>query len=703
MESILTYLLQVNLLIVLIYLGYYFLLKGLTFYNLNRIYFIVGTLYAFIYPFLDIKSWFSRQVELPIGEVLQYFPIVFQEKASFFSLSDLLIMLASAGAIALFAKLLIQLFSLFRIHLHSEPSAWRQYIYRNVIFPIAPFSFFNKIYVHKDQHMENELYDIFKHEHVHVEGHHTWDVLLFEIVLVSCWYNPFVWLMRKAVRQNLEYLTDQQVLDKGVDRQTYQYSLLNVSKQGASVAISNQFNFKTLKKRIMMMNKKRSSKLELSKYAFLLPVFILAGATFTLQKAEAKIETVVIKAAETNVSAIGTKLSGNIIQQDTTKIKYVEQDVNTSNEDVVVQGFPTDSLKGKVTGVRVVTGYKSNIPDQLSNEEAAKHNIIVVDGKVMPKDFDISLIDNSRIDDVRVLTGNDAKAYGAKAKETVLSVKTRKKGDAATRTWYVQDNKGITFTGNSVAVRGYAADNQHVEYEIDGKIVSKAVFEQLKPEDIHSVNVLKGEGKSDDGKQHVGSGTVKVYTKAYAKEHNIENPNSVPNLFEGTATDGKGKTSTFKAEQSGNKKTSEQLILNNGQTKNIAYVKNGELVNSNVLKELSPDKIASVEVLKGENAKSKYGDKYDGVIIITTKDSPLADNIQHKEHDVIISAKKEGTLPKDVLYFIDEKEVTWEQVSKLKPEEIKSMNVFKAGKATEKFGERGKNGVIKIETKSAEK
>ncbi len=703
MESILTYLIQVNLLIALIYLGYYFLLKGLTFYNINRIYFILGTLYAFIYPFLDIKSWFSKQVELPIGEVMQYLPIVFQEKASFFSLSDLLIMLASAGAIALFAKLLIQLFSLLRIHLHSEPSAWRQYFYRNVIFPIAPFSFFNKIYVHKDQHMESELYDIFKHEHVHVEGHHTWDVLLFEIVLVSCWYNPFVWLMRKAVRQNLEFLTDQQVLDKGVDRQTYQYSLLNASKQGASVAISNQFNFKTLKKRIMMMNKKRSSKLELSKYAFLLPVFILAGATFTLQKAEAKIETVVIKAAETDVSAIGIKLTANIIQQDTTKIKQVEKDLNTSKEETVVQGFSTDSLKGKVTAVKVVTGYKSNIPHQLSNEEAAKHNIIVVDGKVMPKDFDISLIDNSRIDDVRVLMGKDAKAYGAKAKESVLSIKTRKKSDPATRTWYVQDKNGFKKSEYTIAIRVPDKNDEHVTYEIDGKKVSKAVFEQLKPEDIHSVNVLKGQGNAEEDKQHVGSGTVKVYTKVYAKEHNIENPNSVSNLFEGTTLDGKGRTVTIKAEPSGNKKTSEQLILNNGQTKNIAYVKNGEIVNSNVIKEVGPDNIASIEVLKGENAISKYGDQYDGVIIITTKDSPLAANIKPKEHDVIISTTKTGKLPKDALYFIDEKEVTWEQASKLKPEEIKSMTVFKAGKATEKFGDRGKNGVIKFESKTAEK
>src|SRR5690606_18942893 len=120
----------------------------------------------------------------------------------------------------------------------------------------------------------------------------------------SCWYNPFVWLMRRSVRQNLEFLTDQQVLNKGIDRQAYQYSLLHVTQQGASVDIGNQFNFKTLKKRIMMMNKRRSSKLELSKYAFLLPVLILVGASFTVSKTEGEIEKAVSMAKETDMAQL---------------------------------------------------------------------------------------------------------------------------------------------------------------------------------------------------------------------------------------------------------------------------------------------------------------------------------------------------------------------------------------------------------------
>src|SRR5690606_12431308 len=212
---------------------------------LKRIYLLLGSMYAFVYPFLNIKGWFDQKVSIPQGVILEYIPFIVANQQRKLSVNDLLVYLVALGALFFFAKLIIQLFSLVRIHWYSKPSQWREFLFRNVIFPITPFSFFNKVYIHKDQHQELELNDIFKHEYVHVRGHHSIDVLWFELVLLICWYNPLIWMMRKSVRQNLEFLTDQQVLDKGVDRQTYQYSLLNVTKQGAQVGISNQFNFKT--------------------------------------------------------------------------------------------------------------------------------------------------------------------------------------------------------------------------------------------------------------------------------------------------------------------------------------------------------------------------------------------------------------------------------------------------------------------------
>ncbi|WP_315818193.1 hypothetical protein [Paraflavitalea speifideaquila] len=62
-----------------------------------------------------------------------------------------------------------------------------------------------------------------------------------------------------------EFIADHQVLQAGLDRKQYQYLLLKVVGVPA-FAMSNQFNFSSLKKRIAMMNKMRSAKVHLVKF-----------------------------------------------------------------------------------------------------------------------------------------------------------------------------------------------------------------------------------------------------------------------------------------------------------------------------------------------------------------------------------------------------------------------------------------------------
>ena len=105
-------------------------------------------------------------------------------------------------------------------------------------------------------------------------------MLLGEILCIFFWFNPVVWLLRKEIRQNLEFLADEQVVNSGYNRKNYQYHLLRLSHQSTAVPIVNNFNVSQLKKRIIMMNKKKTSRIGLLKYAFLLPVtglLILAG------------------------------------------------------------------------------------------------------------------------------------------------------------------------------------------------------------------------------------------------------------------------------------------------------------------------------------------------------------------------------------------------------------------------------------------
>ena len=96
---------------------------------------------------------------------------------------------------------------------------------------------------------------------------------------------------------------------------------------------------------------------------------------------------------------------------------------------------------------------------------------------------------------------------------------------------------------------------------------------------------------------------------------------------------------------------------------------------------INPNTIASVVILKDQSAVEQYGEKgKNGVIIITTKlhqagkmDSPL----------ILVDGEEwDGDIPG------------------ISPESIGSMTVLKGSTAVERYGERGKNGVVIITTKN---
>jgi beta-lactamase regulating signal transducer with metallopeptidase domain len=66
---------------------------------------------------------------------------------------------------------------------------------------------------------------ILRHEKIHADSRYTTDILLPEILFLFKWFNPFAWLMKKAIKNNLEYLTDEEVTRKD-DPQAYQLALV---------------------------------------------------------------------------------------------------------------------------------------------------------------------------------------------------------------------------------------------------------------------------------------------------------------------------------------------------------------------------------------------------------------------------------------------------------------------------------------------
>ncbi len=295
MPVIFQYLLKLSLSLGIVYLFYQFLLRRLTFYNCNRFYLLGYTALCFFIPLINItpaletSNWQADKITniIPAWQITsagtQTGEVAVDTSWNYWAvLAGLLL----AGTVLLLFIFMVRYFS-FRLvrrkaKLLSEGSVRVYQVDENII----PFSFGNAIFINHTLHNEEELREIIRHEFVHVRQKHSVDIIWAELLCMINWYNPFVWLLRKSIRQNLEFIADHQVIKSGFDKKQYQYMLLKVIGNN-HFSIASQFNFSSLKKRIAMMNKDQTSKRQLLRLLLLLPavaVLLLAFRQKTLTK-----------------------------------------------------------------------------------------------------------------------------------------------------------------------------------------------------------------------------------------------------------------------------------------------------------------------------------------------------------------------------------------------------------------------------------
>ena len=153
----------------------------------------------------------------------------------------------------------------------------------------APCSFGNNIFINPEKYDWDTYNQILLHEKIHIREKHTLDILIAELVLIFQWFNPFAWIYRREIESNLEFLTDDQLMQKEkVDKQSYQLSLMKVSAPHFPLSLTTNYNQSILKKRIAMMNTKRSNLHTAWKYFFLLPVFALLACLLNEPAAKAQ-------------------------------------------------------------------------------------------------------------------------------------------------------------------------------------------------------------------------------------------------------------------------------------------------------------------------------------------------------------------------------------------------------------------------------
>ncbi|MBG7612732.1 energy transducer TonB [Polaribacter sp. BAL334] len=273
------YILQVVLYQVLFLAIYDFYLSKETFFTKNRWYLVFTPILSFLIPLIKIPS-FQKTVSQEFMVVLPEI-VLSPEKTIQRNFSETTLDV-SINYVSLFFWMGVVLFSvlflikLVRIFMLIKKHETIQHAEFTLIFipnQATAFSFFNYIFlgkdIPKDQHEK-----IIQHEKVHSQQKHSMDLLLFEILKIVMWFNPMIYVYQKRISLVHEYISDA-IVAKSDTKELYINNLLSCLFQVENISFINQFHKPSyLKKRILMMTKKQSHKINQLKYLVLVPVLL---------------------------------------------------------------------------------------------------------------------------------------------------------------------------------------------------------------------------------------------------------------------------------------------------------------------------------------------------------------------------------------------------------------------------------------------
>jgi bla regulator protein BlaR1 len=431
--------------------------------------------------------------------------------------------------------------------------------------------------------------------------------------------------MKKAIRENIEFITDHKILKSGADSKQYQYSLVSVSFAAPSNTIVNHFNISTIKKRIIMMNTKRSSKAKLTRYALLVPavvalllVFSISKAALTRDKSDYKtmaatfnrlgIHVKTGKITKPSVVTHSKTVMTNVIIK-TAPFKTV--DTTRKGDTFISTTTSSDTLTYVINGKKVTkAAFKALDPDQI-------YAIEIVTGEAAAKIIDN--IDSKH--DVLFVTTDDSDA-GKKFKEKLDKLN----GNVSIN--YARPMSVYGFSQSRAPGSGYSGgavivnDSNSFVMHYSGKKLKLDKFKAL-PKATYTITTDSLYTNEAPVMVGVGSDSAAVYElrgdKSRAKLYTYKVRPYVNQAW-GNARTMPNKTFLY---------SPKAIIVNDrgfNKETNIDHLSSrtiiidGKVATESDMKKLSAADIESMSVKSGDEITKKYGNKAkNGVVFIMTK------------------------------------------------------------------------------------
>ena len=404
MSAVLLYSIKSAMVLTMLYLPYMLMLRRESFFRFNRMVLLGILLLSLVLPLCNVP-WMSLDRQpvvqaaqlqmLELGIPVHVLPEV-QVIASplrggregSFSLFHLFTFIYIIGMVVLLSMRLWQIarlqFGLKRgVLWHNDEQGIRIYCHSG---DVAPFSWMRNIVINEKDYNEAGR-EIILHEMGHIQGRHSWDVVLLTLVQMLQWWNPLCYVLGISLRDVHEYEADNFVLEQGVSAQGYQLLLIRKAVGSGSYAFANSFNHSLTKKRITMMKKMKSNPWMRSKALYVIPVAALALSAFATPKFVAPIEETVTK-LEGKVTENSANLQTSEEKRKVVELKNVSKVLVDGKEMTPQEAM--EAVKGKEIQNSLTTQPDGSeaLSIKTRGYKDAPQPLIVLNGKIyeIPKD-----------------------------------------------------------------------------------------------------------------------------------------------------------------------------------------------------------------------------------------------------------------------------------------------------------------------------
>jgi len=547
------YFLKASAITALFYICYTCLLQRETFFESNRWFLITGILATVVAPLLIIPIYIENPntaLDLSAYSTNASTANTTNTDYNFIIISSIYLI----GVSFFLIKLVIELASLVQLLCKNKSYKKNGFNIIETEDTISPFSFFKYIVYNPKQFNQEELKHIINHEKVHVNQWHSIDTLLMQLASIVFWFNPFIWLYKKEALQNLEFIADKNAQSISSCKKSYEYVLLKTTVSNPQLILTNNFYTSLIKKRIVMLHKSKSNKLNLLKYTLILPVLALFLMSFNTKEVylnqstvnnnqttigsieiaiidknytDAALEEVKATFKKNNVDLSFKAIKRNDLNEIIAlKIKGVSQNTKTNyssdSKDAIKPIKITYNSKNESLIIGTIEEDRTQITEDITTKivkSGSGSNLIITEEDATESNHDIEVIvedENKNSEEDKVVIIRKTKDLDSDASEKEEKTIFITKKEFQNKQTSVEDEDDIdiieTITDDDSSMIATDIENSVLIF-IDEKESTRKAMEELDPNHISSMQVFKGDKMTKKYGPKAKDGVIFITTK----------------------------------------------------------------------------------------------------------------------------------------------------------------------------------------------